>query len=71
MASQDQHTVHRDRYVPARTNEGWGAAALTVGLAVALVIGATVVHNRTYRPPTDPSWRAAGQQPAAEVPRGH
>jgi hypothetical protein len=71
MASQDQHIVHRDRYVPARTNEGWGAAAATVLLALILVSAATVIHKRTYKPPTDPSWRAAGQQPAAQPPRGH
>lgn len=69
---QEHHPAHRDRYVPARTNEGWRAAALTVLLALVLVAGATVIHKRTYKPPTDPSWRAAGQGPAAEVPRpGH
>jgi len=66
------HTpVHRDRYIPARTNGGWGAAAATIILALALIAGATVIHNRTYKHPTDPSWRAAGQQPASSVPRGH
>jgi hypothetical protein len=68
---EHQHVVHQDRYVPARTNEGWRAAALTVLLALVLIAGATVIHYRTYKPPTDPSWRAAGQQPAAEVPRAH
>lgn len=68
---QQHHPVHVDRYVPARTNEGWGAAAATVLLAVALIVGATVIHNATYKKPTDPSWRAAGQQPASNVPRGH
>jgi hypothetical protein len=68
---QHQHPVHQDRYIPARTNEGWGAAAATVLLALLLAIGATVIHKRTWKQPTDPSWRAAGQQPAAEVPRGH
>jgi hypothetical protein len=68
---QHQHPVHQDRYIPARTNEGWGAAAATILLALVLVIGATVIHTRTYKSPNDPTWRAAGQQPAAEVPRGH
>jgi hypothetical protein len=68
---QHQHPVHEDRYIPARTNEGWGAAAATILLAVVLAIGATVIHKRTWKQPTDPTWRAAGQQPAAEVPRGH
>ncbi len=63
--------VHRDRYIPARTNGGWGAAAATVLLALALAAGATVIHKRTYKHPTDPGWRAAGQQPATSVPRGH
>ena len=68
----DHHDfVHEDRYVPARTNEGWGAAALTVLLALVLIAGATVIHKRTYKPPTDPAWRAAGSHPASEVPRGH
>jgi hypothetical protein len=68
---QHQHPVHEDRYIPARTNEGWGAAAATILLALVLAIGATVIHNRTWKQPTDPSWRAAGQRPAAEAPRGH
>jgi hypothetical protein len=68
---QHHHPPHQDRYVPARTNEGWGAAALTILLALVLIAGATIIHNRTYKPPTDPSWRAAGQQPASAVPKGH
>jgi hypothetical protein len=68
---QHDYPEHQDRYVPARTNQGWGAAALTVLLALVLIAGATVIHKRTYRPPTDPAWRAAGTQPASEVPRGH
>jgi len=68
---QQPPPAHRDRYIPARTNEGWRAAAATVLLALVLVIGATVIHKRTYKPPTDPSWRAAGSQPASTVPRGH
>jgi hypothetical protein len=68
---QEPRPIHTDRYVPARTNEGWGAAAATVLLALALIIGATVIHRQTYKPPTDPSWRAAGQAPASQAPRGH
>jgi hypothetical protein len=68
---QEHHPVRQARYVPARTNEGWRAAAATVALAVVLIIAATVIHNATYKPPTDPSWRAAGSRPASEVPRGH
>lgn len=62
---------HSSRYIPARTNEGWGIAGLIVGLAVLCIVGATVVHRATYKPPTDTSWRAAGGQPAAEGPAGH
>jgi hypothetical protein len=68
---QEHHPVHMDRYVPARTNDGWGAAVATVLLALALIAGATVIHKRTYKPPTDPSWRAAGQQPASTAPARH
>lgn len=49
-------TDHTDRYVPADTNGGWGIAAGVIALAIACIITATVIHNRTYKPPTDPSW---------------
>ena len=68
---QHHQPVHHDRYVPARTNEGWRAAAATILLALVLAATATVIHKRTYKPPTDPAWRAAGQQPASNVPGGH
>ena len=68
---QHHPPVHQDRYVPARTNEGWGAAAATILLALILIVGATVIHKRTYKHPTDPSWRAVGSQAASSVPRGH
>ena len=67
---QQQYPVHEDRYVPARTNDGWGVAALIAVLALVLITSATVIHKRTYKPPTDPSWHAAGQQPASKAPRG-
>lgn len=47
-----------DRWVEAKTNEGWGIAALVIGLAVACIALATVIHQRTYRHPTDPTWQA-------------
>ena len=69
---QQDHPVHVDRYIPARTNEGWGAAAATIALALVCILGATVIHKKTYKPPTDPSWRAAGQvPPAAGATKGH
>jgi hypothetical protein len=65
---QEQHPVRHDRYVPARTNEGWRVAAATVALALVLAIGATVIHKRTWKQPTDPTWRAVGSGAPA---RGH
>jgi hypothetical protein len=59
----DQHQpVHQDRYVPARTNGGWMAAAATVLLALVLIASATVIHLRTWKQPTDPTYRAAGER---------
>lgn len=48
------------RYVPARTNEGWPIVGLVVALTLALIVSVTVIHKRTYRHPTDPTWHAAG-----------
>jgi hypothetical protein len=50
---------HVPRYVPARTNEGWSIALGVVLLAVACIVGATIVHKRTYKSPTDPTYHAA------------
>ena len=51
---------HVPRYVPARTNEGWSVALGVVLLAVLCIVVATVIHKKTYKPPTDPTYRAAG-----------
>jgi hypothetical protein len=59
---EQHHPVHQDRYVPARTNGGWRAAAATVLLALLLAAGATIIHKRTWKQPTDPSYRAIGGQ---------
>lgn len=61
--------AHVPRYVPARTNDGWGIAALVVLLALVCAVGAGVIHQRTYKHPTDPTAgsvnrAAAGHQPA-------
>jgi hypothetical protein len=61
----DPQSVHHDRYVPARTNGGWGAAAAIILLALVLIIGATVIHKRTWKQPSDPTYRAVGERPAA------
>ena len=50
---------HVDRYTPFK-QEGWGIAAFIVLLAVGSAVFATVVHNRTYKHPTDVHFRAAG-----------
>jgi hypothetical protein len=55
---------HRDRYIPAKTNGGWGVAGLVVALAVALSIGAGVIHYKTYKHPTDVTWHAVGSKKA-------
>lgn len=49
---------HQDRYVPANTNGGWPFAAGVVLLAVICAVGATVIHKKTYKNPTDPTWHA-------------
>ena len=51
---------HVPRYVPARTNDGWFVALGVVMLAVACIVVATVVHKKTYKHPTDPTYHAAG-----------
>jgi hypothetical protein len=51
---------HLPRYVPARTNEGWPVALGVVLLAVACIVTATIVHKKTYKQPTDPTYHAAG-----------
>ena len=56
---------HHDRYVPANTNAGWPIAGGVILLAVACIIGATLIHKNTYKNPTDPTWHAKGQRPAA------
>jgi hypothetical protein len=58
MEMDQHHVVHRDRYVPARTNEGWRAAAATVLLALVLAASATIIHKRTWKQPTDPTYHA-------------
>lgn len=51
---------HVPRYVPARTNQGWPIAGLVALLTVALIAMVTVIHKRTYKHPTDPTWHAVG-----------
>jgi hypothetical protein len=53
--------AHQDRYVPADTNGGWPIAGGVILLAVACILGATYIHKKTYKPPTDPTWHAKGE----------
>lgn len=51
---------HVPRYVPARTNGGWGAIGLVWLLAVVCIVVTVVIYQRTYKHPTDPTWHAVG-----------
>jgi hypothetical protein len=42
------------RYVPAKTNEGWPVVGLITLLTAALIVAVVIIHNKTYRHPTDP-----------------
>jgi hypothetical protein len=63
--------THIPRYVPAKTNQGWPVVGLIALLAAALIVSVTVIHRRTYKDPTDPTWHAIGG--AGNVPKatGH
>jgi hypothetical protein len=52
--------AHTPRYVPVRTNQGWGAVGLVVVLTIACIVMTTVIYQRTYKHPTDPTWHAVG-----------
>jgi hypothetical protein len=56
---------HQDRYVPADTNGGWPVAAGVVLLAIVLSATAWKIRHDTYKHPTDVTWHAKGQRPAA------
>lgn len=55
---------HTPRHVPARTNDGWPVVGLITVLTVALIIGVTVIHKRTYKHPTDPTNPTGGKHEA-------
>ena len=54
--------THVPRYVPARTNQGWSVAALVLLLVAALITTTTLIHKRTYKHPTDPTYHAVGDR---------
>ena len=55
---------HQDRYVPADTNGGWPVAGGVILLAVVCIVGAKLIHDKTYKHPTDVTWHAKGQRTA-------
>jgi hypothetical protein len=54
--------AHQDRHIEAKTNEGWGAALLTILLVAAFITMATYIHKTTYKSPNDLTFRARGEQ---------
>lgn len=48
------------RYVPVSTNRGWPAAGIVIALAIACIVAVAMIHQRTYKHPTDPTWHAVG-----------
>ena len=62
------HYMHEtpNRWVEAKTNQGWGVVGLVTLLTALCIAMAVYFYQTTYKHPTDPSWRAAGSQtPAA------
>lgn len=51
---------HVDRYIPAKTNEGWGVAGLVALLAIICIVAVVYIHQTTYRHPTDLRMESAG-----------
>jgi hypothetical protein len=47
---------HKDRFVPADTNGGWPVAVGVIILALVCIGTVKMIHDRTYKPPTDVSW---------------
>ena len=62
--------THVPRYVPAKTNEGWSVVGLVVLLAAACIVATTIIHKRTYKHPTDPTFHSTGSKADAGAP-GH
>lgn len=62
---------HVPRYVPAKTNQGWPIVGLISALTIALIVMVTVIHKRTYKHPTDPTWHAVGGASGAPAGGGH
>ncbi|HJQ20750.1 MAG TPA: hypothetical protein VJ867_10400 [Gemmatimonadaceae bacterium] len=65
MANAPAPPPHVPRYVPARTNEGWPIAGLVLLLVALCIVTTTIIHKRTYKHPTDPTYHIRGN-PATE-----
>lgn len=52
--------THVPRHVPAKTNQGWPVVGLIAAVAIAAIVAVTVIHQRTYKHPGDPTWHAVG-----------
>lgn len=63
--------THVPRHVPARTNDGWSVAGIVILLAAACIVAVTIIHQRTYKHPTDPTFRAAGAPAPSNAAPGH
>jgi hypothetical protein len=62
---------HAGRYVPAKTNQGWPVVGLIALLTFSLIAAVVVIHQRTYKHPTDPTWHAVGGQDNPTKGTGH
>lgn len=65
------HVPPGPRYVPAKTNQGWPIVGLIALITISLIAAVTVIHQRTYKDPTDPGWHAIGGATAPTSAAGH
>ena len=61
------HYMHEtpNKHVPAKTAQGWGIAVLVWVLTAACVASVFMIHQKTYKHPTDVRWHSVSQQHAA------
>jgi hypothetical protein len=71
MTHPDVPPPHVARYVPAKTNQGWPVVGLIALLTFSLIAAVVVIHQRTYKHPTDPTWHAVGGQANPTKGTGH
>jgi hypothetical protein len=60
------HYMHEtpNRWVEAKTNQGWGVVGLVTLLTVICIATTVYLYQKTYKHPTDVRWHAAGSQQA-------